>query len=320
MPHLNELSKKLQGKVDFVGVDVLEAHYGDDPVTYPEKMVKDFLANDPLGKTLSYNICLDTPAKAFEKQWMPLAAQADYPTGGIPLTFVIDAQGRLAWIGHPYLDGEFERALQQMVAGTYDLNTFIASCEAKKVADQQTETLRRQKSARRAEDIAPILKPMTDAISARDYALAINEAHRLIEKDPTLDRDTLRSRLNAYRELLKTDGSKALELVQWEVNHTTDRTNATAQGRNLVEFAAIFAEAKDQSKDLYAFAIDLLENFNPMGTVLYGRFIHALAYAYANSGHRDKALAYAHAAAAAMRERKADPKMFDDLAKEFEEK
>ena len=92
IPHLTELAAKFGGKAKFLGVSVSEAD---------QAAVEPFVAK--MGDKMKYTVAMDkVPAsgKAAEgvmnQTWMKAAGRT-----GIPSAFVVDSQGKIAWIGHP---------------------------------------------------------------------------------------------------------------------------------------------------------------------------------------------------------------------------
>jgi thiol-disulfide isomerase/thioredoxin len=109
IPHLTELQKKYKD-VTFIGVSAFEND---------QKKVKPFV--EEMGAKMDYRVALDDVPEGGQRQdgkmaknWMIAAKQ-----GGIPTAFVIDGEGRIAWVGHPM---ELEDPLKQIVAGKWDLN------------------------------------------------------------------------------------------------------------------------------------------------------------------------------------------------------
>jgi len=128
IPHLTELAKKFKDKVDFVGVSVWETKQTD-----VEPFVK------TMGDKMAYNIAMDQlPSEdaegnegAMAKGWMMAAGQ-----NGIPTAFIVDKDGKIAWIGHPM---EMEEPLTKIVKGTYSVADYEkaknAQATAMKMAD-----------------------------------------------------------------------------------------------------------------------------------------------------------------------------------------
>ncbi|WP_397569010.1 redoxin domain-containing protein [Schlesneria sp. T3-172] len=119
IPHLTELQKKFED-VAIIGVAVLEED---------QAAVADFVKE--MGDKMDYRVALDLVPEDAEPtegkivtNWMQPAEQQ-----GIPAAFIINGDGKVAWIGHP---GQMEEPLEKIVAGTWDLEA-----EAQKLADMK---------------------------------------------------------------------------------------------------------------------------------------------------------------------------------------
>lgn len=113
IPHLTDLAHKYKGKVNFIGVSVFESD---------QKEVAPFVKS--MGAKMDYNVAMDklpSPSAegtsgAMAQSWMVAAAQE-----GIPTAFIVDKDGKVAWIGHPM---EMEEPLEKIVAGNWDAKAF----------------------------------------------------------------------------------------------------------------------------------------------------------------------------------------------------
>lgn len=108
IPHITELAKKFKGKATFAGISVFER--GDNYITKVESFV------EKMGDKMDYNVAADTEQTDkghMAQAWME-AAQQD----GIPTTFIIDGEGKIAWIGYPT---EMDGPLEEIVAGKWDI-------------------------------------------------------------------------------------------------------------------------------------------------------------------------------------------------------
>ena len=108
IPHLTELQKK-NPSVTFIGVSVWEQD---------QDKVKPFV--EEMGDKMAYRVAIDSvPDKekgsegAMAKTWMTAAGQ-----DGIPSAFIVNKEGKIAWIGHPM---EMDKPLEKMLAGNWDL-------------------------------------------------------------------------------------------------------------------------------------------------------------------------------------------------------
>jgi thiol-disulfide isomerase/thioredoxin len=101
IPHLTELQKKFKDQdVVFIGVS-------DEEVATVKKFV------EKMGDKMDYTVAVDTDRKT-SKGYMTA-----YGQNGIPTAFIVDKQGRIAWLGHPM--GDLEKSLDQIIAGKFDL-------------------------------------------------------------------------------------------------------------------------------------------------------------------------------------------------------
>ncbi len=98
IPHLTELAKKYADRVVFVGVS------DEDVAT-----VKPFVANQ--GDQMDYNVAVDTAGKVIN------GYMAAFGQGGIPTAFIVDAAGKVVWLGHPM--DNLDEVLDKVLAGTY---------------------------------------------------------------------------------------------------------------------------------------------------------------------------------------------------------
>lgn len=108
IPHLNEIHEKYKDKgLIVIGQDVWERD---------ESLVEPFVKK--MGEKMTYRVTLDDKSKdedgAMAETWMKAAGQ-----GGIPTAFVVNKQGKIAWIGHPM--SLKEQVLEDVLADRYDL-------------------------------------------------------------------------------------------------------------------------------------------------------------------------------------------------------
>ena len=87
MPHLSALAREYKDKITFLGIDVMERK------TTSMKKIRRFV--DSMGQQMDYDVAAED-SNFMVAGWMEASEQQ-----GIPCTFVVNAEGRLAWIGHP---------------------------------------------------------------------------------------------------------------------------------------------------------------------------------------------------------------------------
>lgn len=131
IPHLNELHEKFKDqKLVVIGQDCWERD---------ESLVEPFIKK--MGEKMTYRVALDD--KSAEKDgfmavnWMKAAGQ-----NGIPSAFIVNSEGKIAWIGHPMTLKE--SLLEEILAGRYDLKKAAEAFAAKAEREEQEAALSRK--------------------------------------------------------------------------------------------------------------------------------------------------------------------------------
>jgi len=179
IPHVSELQAKHKDVV-FIGVDVLER--ADDEVrAFVKKM----------GDKMSYRVAIDKPEGdedngVMAKTWLEASYQQ-----GIPCSMIVDAAGKIAWIGHPM---ELDEPLEKVIAGKWDLaaaaKEFKAEIEATKIEKSLTEAVDK-------------------ALDAEKYAEAVKLLDEGFAKAPALEAQYGMVKFNALISLEKEEQAYA---------------------------------------------------------------------------------------------------------------
>jgi len=129
MPHLTQIQKEFGDKVKVVGVDIWESS---------QALAGPFLQK--MGDKVGYSIAQDLVPEGktsrdgrFASDWIVAAGKYSF---GVPLAFVVNGDGVVAWIGHP---NDLEKPLREVVDGTWDLAAAKASYDASMVEALKTE-------------------------------------------------------------------------------------------------------------------------------------------------------------------------------------
>ncbi len=106
IPHLSALAKKYRNTLTIIDVDVLEN--GSDSGTADTGYIKRVVAMvKGMDKKIDFSVGVDDPMQGCADAWIRATG-----TTGIPKSFIIDRQGRIAWIGNPLdLDLIVEKAM-----------------------------------------------------------------------------------------------------------------------------------------------------------------------------------------------------------------
>ena len=87
-----------------------------------------------MGDQMTYRVALDDKSQdkdgVMAVNWMKAADQ-----NGIPTAFIVNQQGRIAWIGHPMELNE--QILEDILAGRFDITKFAAEYERQQQAQAQ---------------------------------------------------------------------------------------------------------------------------------------------------------------------------------------
>lgn len=121
IPHINQLSIKYKGKAEFVGVSIWEEK--EDLENRTAKFMKD------MGKDMTYRVAMDAADDFMATNWM----EASY-SNGIPTAFIINQEGKVAWIGHPM---EMDEPLAQIIDKKFDIAA--SREEYKKLVESEQE-------------------------------------------------------------------------------------------------------------------------------------------------------------------------------------
>lgn len=112
IPHLSELQQKYKDdNVVFIGVSDESAETVEPFVT-------------KMGSKMDYRVAIDT-SRQTHKGYMSAYAQR-----GIPTAFIVDLDGKVAWVGHPM--GGLDGAIKQIVEGTYDIEATRLAFQVKR--------------------------------------------------------------------------------------------------------------------------------------------------------------------------------------------
>jgi thiol-disulfide isomerase/thioredoxin len=152
-PHLSELQKKHKD-VTFVGVSL------DDELDTVKSFVKE------MGDQMAYRVALDDGAMA--KTWMAAAGQ-----DGIPSAFIVNGEGKIAWIGHPMA---MDKPLEQIASGKWDLaaaaRKYKAEMAPKRKYREVQAKLAKAEGSGDPKEVAAVVERALDDLA--DYAEGLN--------------------------------------------------------------------------------------------------------------------------------------------------
>ena len=200
IPHLNGLHTKYKDKgLVVIGQDVMERD---------ESAVAPFVQK--MGDKMTYRVALDDKSSseqgAMAETWMAAAGR-----GGIPSAFLVDKQGRIAWIGHP-LELK-EKTLNQVLDGTFDI---------KKASADQAEAEKNQ------QQLLALSQQFANSLRSEKWEAAEATLKQLEKLLPEDDRDGL-AMARAQIHFGKKDYKGAYKLIEQVSDKNAD--NAMIQNQ-----------------------------------------------------------------------------------------
>jgi thiol-disulfide isomerase/thioredoxin len=129
MPHLSDLARKYKGKLNVVAIDI----YEEKGTTL--KQVKAVV--EKMGDKMDFNVATEDP-RFTVRDWL---VNWSVKNDGIPETFIINTQGKMAWIGEPW---NVDEVLNKVVANTWsanDINELAAQKKFNKYLSDLDESL-----------------------------------------------------------------------------------------------------------------------------------------------------------------------------------
>ncbi len=260
IPHLTELQKK-HPEITFIGVSVFEQN---------QDGVKPFV--DEMGAKMAYRVAMDSIPKdagrgegAMAKSWMQAASQ-----DGIPAAFVINKEGKIAWIGHPM---SMDEPLEKIASGSWDLK--VAAEEYRKATEDQKKLMKLQVK-------------FGDAMRSGDPKKMVDAVDEIVAAMPSLEANfaVVGRKLTALVKLDEQD--KALEYAQKLAKSALSKT---AEGLNGLAWAIVDPDAgiKPNAK-LVQFAVETARRADLMAEKKDAGIADTLAKAYFDSGDAAKAV------------------------------
>jgi thiol-disulfide isomerase/thioredoxin len=171
IPHLTALQERYGKKVRVIGINVWE--------NAPEK-VPAFV--DKMADKMDYAVARDLvppfpkdvkskPRFALEngRSSLDWLVASGWDENGIPVVFIIDRDGRIAWVGDGW-GGALDIPLEKVVTGTWDTDAYAIEYAKRAPMDKRVRTMTREMNA---------------ASNAKDYDRALAKAEEIMALDPS---------------------------------------------------------------------------------------------------------------------------------------
>lgn len=226
MPHLSKLAAKYKDKVTIIGVDVYEKE------STSAGKIKAFV--DSMGRRMDYHVAIDDSNHMVE-EWI---VAFDEKKNGIPRTFVVNAEGQMAWIGHPK---DLDSVLQKIVNNDWN----ISRSKIKRNEEAHFQKLQK-------ETIYFLNQYMNEP------NLLLSKLDSLLEKEPRLKRSPYIP-VYVFSALLKTDQKQAYEYAKSILTEPDrDHANISYLFIGAIQF---HAETSSLLPEIYAIGAEAYEKY-----------------------------------------------------------
>jgi thiol-disulfide isomerase/thioredoxin len=246
IPHVTELQKKYKDKdLVVIGMNVWE---NDDAAVEP--FVK------KMGDKMDYRVAMDDKSGGsrgkMAETWMQAAGR-----NGIPCSFIVDRDTKIAWIGHPM---QMDRPLEQIIAGKFD-------------AKKEGELTAKRDAA---------LKQYQAGMQAKEYDKAMAAVDEIIAADP--DNAAMYRPAKLQILMQKKDYKAANKMAKELLDGKDGKTQQMAMN---VAFLMAQADSKEVDQDLL---IAAAERAASEGGQIAPMAKSIAAKGHANKGDYDKAV------------------------------
>jgi thiol-disulfide isomerase/thioredoxin len=266
IPHLNEVYNKYKDK----GLVVI----GQDCWEHDESLVDPFIKK--MGDKMTYRVALDdkngSETGKMAETWMAAAGQ-----NGIPTAFIVNKDGKVAWIGHPMT--LTDDVIDQILDGKYDLK--------KAAADYATARVEKEKTQKEMAGKQNELMKLSAAFSRHMKNKEWDQADETIKELENTVPESQRSAVGALRFqvlLAKGDSDGAAKFASDQSD--THKDNAQLQNSlawMLLTSDGLSQNGLDTAEKIASRANDATDGKNPT-------IMDTLARAWFMQGKKDKAI------------------------------
>ncbi|MGP0069323.1 MAG: TlpA family protein disulfide reductase [Isosphaeraceae bacterium] len=258
IPHLTALQKKYPD-VAFIGVSI-EAK---------SERVKPFV--DEKGASMDYRVAVDDVPKG-RKDWegaMGVSWLAAADQNGIPSAFIVNKEGKIAWVGHPM---EMDKPLEMIANGKWSIKVAAEEQRRERVLrNPGQKILGKIEDAERSgnvRDLLAVSEELTDPKTETEAKMALRMLAVLI----TMDQQ-----------------DKALEFGR---KLEKSGMGGDPENFNLIAWAIVDPDLKGKpGAKLIGFAIEMARRADEESGRKNGSIVDTLAKAYFDSGNAAKAVA-----------------------------
>lgn len=268
-PHLSEMQAQYKNKnVTFIGTNIWEKYDGDTLAK-----VKKFVAGQ--GDKMGYTVAYDGESKGMDKAYMAAASK-----NGIPCAFIVNQDGKVAWIGHPM---GMDKPLEEIVAGKYDLAQAVKAGEEAAAADRAAQA---KAKADADGPVGKLKSKIQAAAKAQKWDEAVSACDELAKADPAQASTALMQKFNILLSS-KKDYTAAYGMKDAILGDKTISGNAMML--NQIAWGVVDPEGKVEKKDA-DFALAIATQADKASGSKDPMIIDTLARAFWVKGEKSKAI------------------------------
>jgi thiol-disulfide isomerase/thioredoxin len=130
MPHLSSLAREYNDKVTILAIDIYEWQ-----IKSPKSISKVKAFVDSMGNRMDFYVAAEDSAFTVA-DWIDATGEKNK---GIPRTFVVDAEGKLGWIGYPK---DLDEVLPKILNKTWNIDQALANRNLNRYLAQLDDSLR----------------------------------------------------------------------------------------------------------------------------------------------------------------------------------
>lgn len=262
-PHVSELQEKYKDQVTVVGVNIWERQYNEELNT----KISDFMKKH--GDNMRYTVAFDGGAKYMSDKYMAAAG-----IDSIPHAFIVNQDGKIAWIGHP---ASMDDALSQVVSKKWDM---------KKAKDARQKEVDAEAAAQKEyAKVAPDMKKAGELWQSGKKDEAALLMFQVAEKAPNAGFNT---GMTGFKYML-TEGKDTKKAYEFADKMITSGHADNAQALNAIAWTIVDPDLtiSDRNADIALKAAkrasELTGDKDPM-------ILDTLAHAYFLKGDKAKAV------------------------------
>jgi len=184
IPRLSVVARNYKKTVVVMGIDVMERDTSMNRLTA-------FI--DRMGSAMDYSVATED-SNSMTNRWLNASGET-----GIPVAFVVNQEGRVAWIGHPHY-------LDEVLPGILNDSLDIEKASAERKLNKRLEIL--DDSA--GNELTDYKAEVEKRYSGRSDSLLLEKVNEIVRKEPEL-KYTPNIAAFTFNLLLKTDANQAYE-------------------------------------------------------------------------------------------------------------